>query len=139
MHAALDVGGVRKAVGAKQRGGGNPVAARQRVQGFALGDDDRRAAGSGPSGRGAGHRLLRRGRGGGDALRRQRRGGDLAGRRGSSRRGVRRFRVEGIGERTGAVEPGAVDGASGEPEKRQASQRETREGASIEKRNAITH
>ena len=80
VHAAPDLGGAGKAVGGEKRGGGHAVAARERVEGLAVGDDDRRAAGGGPARGRAADRLgprersaaRRRGRGG-RALRQRRR------------------------------------------------------------------
>ena len=63
-HPALHLRGAGKAVGGEKRGGGHAVAARNRVQCLAIGDDDRRAAGGCPAHGRAADRLRPRERSG---------------------------------------------------------------------------
>ena len=145
-HPALDLGALGKAVGGEERGGGHAVAARKRVQGLAIGDHDRRAAGGGPAdGRAADSLRLVGGR---SALRRRRCGRPLRQRRSGysrRRRGVRRLARERIGERISRERTGAgaearhVGRTPREQCKAKPGQRETRQRASSYPRNAITH
>ena len=142
-HAALDLGSAGQAVGAEERRSGDAVPARERIEGLALRDDDRRASDGSPADRRTADRLrLRRRRGqrpAGDGLRRRkRRGGHFIGRRAPGGRCRGLLRVEGIGE-AAVGKATDVARAAGKPDESKASQRKTRKRTSADKRKAITH